>query len=314
MRFFKLTFGQIPKMVFAHQFSTYQYDFKVKTGHLIEITYIDSGGLTRTICGETSVLGAGDFLISPPETDLHIALRPPGEFHSHSTIAFSCEAEAEFCTAQELLACKYVHQDQNTPDEYKNFFVFPLQFREEGHILQDILKDIINHSKQQTISNSMLLSGYFLELCYLLTQKSLEIAERGFEGYIPPSNMLYCKRILDYVADHYQTDISLEMLSGLVGLNKNYMCGIFKKTMKQSIVHYLIRYRINKAKELMTATSVSIAEVARQVGIENEAYFSRLFNKYEGMSPAKFRAHCLRGILYDTAEHGMQAFQLKANT
>ena len=52
---------------------------------------------------------------------------------------------------------------------------------------------------------------------------------------------------------------------------------------------YLLGIRLNRAKDLLAATELPVAAVARRVGYDDPAYFSRLFARRVGMAPVRFR-------------------------
>jgi AraC-like DNA-binding protein len=61
---------------------------------------------------------------------------------------------------------------------------------------------------------------------------------------------------------------------------------------------YLLGVRLGRAKELLAATELPVAAVARRVGYDDPAYFSRLFTRRVGMAPVRFReqqAHTVPG-------------------
>ncbi len=53
---------------------------------------------------------------------------------------------------------------------------------------------------------------------------------------------------------------------------------------------YLLGIRLNRAKELLTGTSLPVSAIARRVGYDDPAYFSRLFTRRVRMAPVRFRA------------------------
>lgn len=93
---------------------------------------------------------------------------------------------------------------------------------------------------------------------------------------------------LDFIHDHYSGDISLEMLSDLAGLSVSRYRTIFKERMGSAPLDYIIRLRINKAKELIIDGNMSLREVAESVGYDDPLYFSRLFKKRTGIKPSDY--------------------------
>lgn len=92
-----------------------------------------------------------------------------------------------------------------------------------------------------------------------------------------------------YIHTHYTSSVSLEALADELNISPNYLSYLFRKETKESVVEYLTRYRINKAKDLLRTTHYKIYEVGQMVGYDSEQYFSRVFKKVVGMPPAKFK-------------------------
>ncbi len=97
-------------------------------------------------------------------------------------------------------------------------------------------------------------------------------------------------RITDYIDHHIAEEINREQLAVLVYLNPSYMARLFKKGTGQSLTDYITDVRMNRAKEYLTQTSMSISEIAVKTGYPNFSYFSRVFKKYYEVSPSEMRA------------------------
>lgn len=96
-------------------------------------------------------------------------------------------------------------------------------------------------------------------------------------------------QILQYLRQNYPSPISLDTLAQQVHLNRSYVSSLFKKETGSNLYDYLLRIRLEKAKELLLTTSASVQQIGCQVGIPDAAYFSRLFKKQVGAAPAEFR-------------------------
>lgn len=97
------------------------------------------------------------------------------------------------------------------------------------------------------------------------------------------------KKVLAYIHQNYNRDLSLEEVAGAVYISPCYLSRIFKQTQGVNFIDYLTSVRLENAKHLLRTTSESIAEIAKKVGYRDPKYFSRVFKRYEGCSPGEYR-------------------------
>ena len=99
----------------------------------------------------------------------------------------------------------------------------------------------------------------------------------------------YMKEALNFIEGNYQRDISIEEIADRSGLNRSYFSRLFREMFGESPQSFLIKYRMNKASELLKHSKISIGDVGRQVGYENQLHFSRAFKNIFGVSPREYR-------------------------
>lgn len=93
-----------------------------------------------------------------------------------------------------------------------------------------------------------------------------------------------------YLQEHYANPgLSLELVSERAGLSSGYVGKLFKQVTGSNFNDYVTHLRMEKAKELLSETPMTVAQVGEQVGIFNVSYFSTLFKKKYGMTPSQFR-------------------------
>jgi len=97
------------------------------------------------------------------------------------------------------------------------------------------------------------------------------------------------QKAIKYIQENFKKDISLDEVSEHVHISPYYFSKLFKKEQKVNFIDYLTDLRINKAKELLTTTDMSIKEICSNVGYSNPNYFSRSFKKNVGISPTEFK-------------------------
>lgn len=92
-----------------------------------------------------------------------------------------------------------------------------------------------------------------------------------------------------YIKDHYTQPINTKSIAEQFGFTPAYLSKIFREYKHITPADYIIRLRIDKAKELFTSHPDSkIKDVATFVGYEDSLYFSKVFKKDTGMSPKQF--------------------------
>jgi AraC-like DNA-binding protein len=92
-----------------------------------------------------------------------------------------------------------------------------------------------------------------------------------------------------YLMAHFAEAVSLEELAKLACLSVYHFSRLFKRKYGISPHQYLIRCRVEKAKELMLYSQASLTVVAEQVGYSTLFAFSKAFKQVEGMSPKHFQ-------------------------
>ena len=92
-----------------------------------------------------------------------------------------------------------------------------------------------------------------------------------------------------YIHNHYQEQITLEEVSEYVGLTPAYFSVLFKKETEIGFAKYLINERIEAAKDLLRETALSVSEICKKVGYNDQKHFTRLFEKNVGVRPAVYR-------------------------
>ncbi|KRF02317.1 hypothetical protein ASG89_25060 [Paenibacillus sp. Soil766] len=98
--------------------------------------------------------------------------------------------------------------------------------------------------------------------------------------------------IKEYVAVHYNSNITLADLSARFFINPYYLSQLFKEKTGDTYLSYLMGIRIKKAKELLEETDLKIYEICQMVGYADTNHFSKLFERMNGCTPTEYRKKC----------------------
>lgn len=176
---------------------------------------------------------------------------------------------------------------ENSPD-FRAFFNTPIQYKlfKDTEDFYAIIKDIIYEHSKRAKDEAFLQSL----LCHLLIKLSARINESRHSEKC--SGNLYIRKAIEYMHQHYDTDIKASDIAKSVKINVSYLQKLFREYNGITIANYLIRLRMDKAEMFLRNTDIPLLEISQYVGINSRQYFSNLFKKHYGISPAQYRQSC----------------------
>ena len=97
------------------------------------------------------------------------------------------------------------------------------------------------------------------------------------------------KSACEYIHSHYQDDITLTQMAELSNLSISHFSSLFKRYTGESLISYINKVRVMKAKEMLQNTDDKIYLIAEKVGFSSQPYFIRVFKSIVGMTPNEYR-------------------------
>jgi AraC-like DNA-binding protein len=94
---------------------------------------------------------------------------------------------------------------------------------------------------------------------------------------------------INYMLENLSRKLRLEEIAFQTGLSPSYYSALFQNRTSHSPIDYFIQLKIQRACRLLDNSGLLIADVSRETGFDDQFYFSRVFRKVMGMSPAVYR-------------------------
>ena len=94
-------------------------------------------------------------------------------------------------------------------------------------------------------------------------------------------------RAVRYLREHLADEMAIEDACRDAGVSRYQICRLFRNYLDRSPVEFLNSLRCKEARTLILSGKCNVAEAARQCGIENLSYFSRLYRRYMGVLPSQ---------------------------
>lgn len=110
--------------------------------------------------------------------------------------------------------------------------------------------------------------------------------ERFTRGGLAPWQI---DRVMEFMGAHYNRDVGIAELANVVGLSSSHFSRAFRTSIGVSPHRRQMELRMDRAKQLLAEDSLSLAEVAVEVGYNSQQAFSRIFLDVTGTSPGRFR-------------------------
>jgi AraC-like DNA-binding protein len=102
-------------------------------------------------------------------------------------------------------------------------------------------------------------------------------------------------RVSRYIRENLTRRITLTDAAAAAVLSPNYLAHLLKKDTGKTLTELVTERRMERARELLAHTALRVAEIARSVGFDDEAYFARRFRQWYDISPREFRQRASAG-------------------
>lgn len=116
-----------------------------------------------------------------------------------------------------------------------------------------------------------------------------DLAERVWRLKNAKHTSNYVENAKNYIAVHYREKIYLEEIAEKLSISPTYLSKLFVKETEERLQDYIVRFRVERAANLLMYSEETISYIAEYVNFPSQSYMGRVFKKYKGMTPQRFR-------------------------
>jgi Response regulator containing CheY-like receiver domain and AraC-type DNA-binding domain len=192
------------------------------------------------------------------------------------------------------------YHNKKVPDILAKFFeqidVDKHTLGDIGDICEKLIGKVNDFAIQKGIGTDDIMEVFYRR--YLFCD-SIEKMQKEISGYIvlilnsiemqDNSQENISGLILEYIKNNYHHKLTLQDLSAKFYVTPAYCSGLLKQKINQSFNEYISGIRIEKAKKLLTETSLSVENISDEIGYSNPKYFYKIFKKMANCSPIEYR-------------------------
>lgn len=159
----------------------------------------------------------------------------------------------------------------------------------EGGVSPDIAYDLCDFFAQriEDATSQVENGNVTTELLQIYFKKVCESKENAGVSSI-------IKNCCDYIGIHINEKLSINELAERAGYSEYYFSRKFKQEMGCTLTEYIMREKIERAKVLLSTTSMSIMDISIELSFNSRSYFSDTFQKIAGISPGEYRKQNVR--------------------
>ena len=159
------------------------------------------------------------------------------------------------------------------------------------------MNGIVQHIKQEYYSN---IDAFSQSIIISQIETLLNYSERFYQRQFitrKKANHQILDNMEGFLNDYFNNDNKLkkglptvQLISDSLNVSPNYLSGLLKSLTGQSTQQHIHDKLIEKAKEKLSTTTLSISEIAYDLGFEQASSFTKLFKSKTNQSPLEFRA------------------------
>jgi AraC family transcriptional regulator len=97
------------------------------------------------------------------------------------------------------------------------------------------------------------------------------------------------RRVSEYFQDNCSREFNLDQIAAVAGLSKYHLERVFKRATGLNLHTYMVLVRLDRAKQVLSATSRPIAEIALDFGFSDQSHFTNVFRRFVGLTPHAYR-------------------------
>ena len=151
--------------------------------------------------------------------------------------------------------------------------------------VKNLLTDAYMSQQQQQSGSALSVYGAFLQTIPILLA-NYSVADLTGNTSANPTGLV---DTLDYMQQNFRKNLQMQELAKHARMTVSSFSRHFKAATGTTPGKYLLKLRLDEARQMLLENQLSISEIAFQTGFEDSNYFSRIFRIYSGMSPREFR-------------------------
>lgn len=271
-----------------HQRGNFGYEAVSKGPKDYQLNYLLEGRMDCELGHRKVQMMPGDLVICFPGRPYHITYAANvaiAKYHCHFTFG---DLKPVAVAAPHEWASLALRMDAQVNALARTLCIPDILSVRDRASMEGMLSSIFQEQRDAHPGSELAARARLLLMLQQVSRQAIEELAREKRDVAPSRSHLQVARALDFIEGQIAKPISLHDLAEHLRLNPEHLSRIFRSRTGKSVGEYILRRKMNVAKELLIASGKSVKEVSASVGFRDPLYFSRQFRKSEGVSPTEF--------------------------
>jgi len=235
-----------------------------------------STGYTSANCSELIITLAGSAVVTINGTSYHA--QPDTLLHASANMKLDIKVKEDDPWTYAVLQYRIAQEEICAYPMYTEQFIIPSHNN-------DLITQYLDELNERYTSPNPL-TNIQAKVVFFKLIESLLISSQQCTQNKKSELML---QAVQYMHLRYNKPLSVTHISQYIGVERRRFAYLFERYTGMTPNHYLTSFRMKRSRELLRGQHYSVAEVAELVGYHDSFYFSRVFKKYNGVSPSDYR-------------------------
>lgn len=254
-----------------------EWDISNHRHSFYEMHYVFNGEVCTVLNGMEHTIREGYFYIMSPGTR-HSHMQKNDSYHIGIALRW------EYLNFKAANLENYIGIKERFIQMGENIIVKP--FKDDGTVITQI-RELLRMANENYKNFNIQLS------IFSILENALSICSSFTSGEdekkVSASENRSVEMAVQFVKDNCCENISVNDIANSVHISYSHLAKLFREHRGESLSHYIIKMRIQKAFKLLTCTDMTLSQIANETGFENSNYFCKVFRKIHKKSPGSVR-------------------------
>ena len=255
-------------------------------GQSYVLLYVKSGSLEITSMGKIFDVQKKRFALLLKGEEYEIFTQEKCEYYN---LCFDVNNPSHIGNAEFISILEKINREDEKQGDAQSVFLIP----ENGYNIFDNKITVLFSKLRETQKLKNKWSPYMLHYSLSLflsemTRSYLNIYKANKEPAFQAVSLV-SGLIKHWVEQNYQKNPNIKEIAKIFGYNSRYLTTLFREKTGFTLIEYIHKLKLDKSKQLLCTSSLSIKDIAYSVGFDSDKYFMKLFKKFEEMTPSEYR-------------------------